>query len=124
MTKLKKVFLGFLSLWPLMYFLLFFLFFLTVFIGAFSGTLSDKTIFPLFFVMFFLHLTTIFLIFGLLIYYIVHLFKNDRISNDLKALWAVVLFFGNVIAMPVYWFFYIWKEPNSEINLNDTKNQA
>ncbi len=124
MTKPMKVFLGFLSFWPLMYFLLFFLFFLTVFIGGFTGTLSDKTIFPLFFVLFSLHLTTILLIFGLLIYYIVHLFKNDRVPDNLKALWAVVLFFGNFISFPVYWFLYIWKEPDSEVDLSNSENQA
>lgn len=43
--------------------------------------------------------------------YIGHVFKNPAIAADKRALWAVVLFFGNVIAMPVYWFLYVWREP-------------
>lgn len=56
-----------------------------------------------------LHLGTIFLIFALLIFYIVHLFKSERVPQDKKALWAVVLFLGNMIAMPVFWYLYIWE---------------
>ena len=46
----------------------------------------------------------------LLIFYIVHLFRSETIANDKKALWAVVLFFGNLLAMIVYWCLYIWPE--------------
>ena len=49
--------------------------------------------------------------FALLFIYIKNVFKNERISQDKKALWVVVLFFGNFIAMPIYWYLYIWKEP-------------
>lgn len=48
------------------------------------------------------------LVVGLLIYYIRHLFKTKLVPNDMKALWAVVLFLGNMIAMPVFWYHYIW----------------
>ena len=48
------------------------------------------------------------LIVGLLVFYITHLFRTDSVANDKKALWAIVLFLGNVIAMVVYWFLYIW----------------
>jgi succinate dehydrogenase/fumarate reductase cytochrome b subunit len=48
---------------------------------------------------------------GLTIFYIVNVFRNDRVAKDKKALWAVVLFLGNIMAMPVYWYLYIWREP-------------
>ena len=32
----------------------------------------------------------------------------------MKALWAIVLFLGNIFAMPVYWYLYIWKGSQSE----------
>jgi hypothetical protein len=35
------------------------------------------------------------------------------VPNDKKALWAAVLFFGNMVALPVYWYLYIWREPPS-----------
>jgi hypothetical protein len=47
--------------------------------------------------------------------YIVNVFKNDRVSKDKKALWVVVLFLGNMIAMPVYWYLYIWEEDDRNI---------
>jgi hypothetical protein len=47
---------------------------------------------------------------ALMAFYIVNVFRNDRVDKDKKALWAVVLFMGNMIAMPIYWYLYIWRE--------------
>jgi hypothetical protein len=57
-----------------------------------------------------LHLLTMLLIFGLMVFYIVNVFGNDRIKPDMKALWAIVLFMGNAFAMPIYWYLYIWRD--------------
>lgn len=46
-------------------------------------------------------------VFGLLIFYIVYLFKTDRVPQDKKALWAVVSFLGHAMVMPVFWYLYI-----------------
>ena len=54
---------------------------------------------------------TIFFMFALTAFYIVYLFRTDRVPQDKKALWAVVLFLGNTFAFPVFWYLYIWKEP-------------
>jgi hypothetical protein len=50
-------------------------------------------------------------IMALTVFYIVNVFRNERVDKDKKVLWAVVLFMGNMIAMPIYWYLYIWKEP-------------
>jgi cytosine/uracil/thiamine/allantoin permease len=50
-------------------------------------------------------------IMALLTFYIINVFRNDRVNKDMKILWAVVLFFGNFVAMPVYWYLYIWRDP-------------
>ncbi len=42
------------------------------------------------------------LMLGLTVFYIVHVFRTDRVPADKKALWAVVLFLGNLLAMPFY----------------------
>jgi len=34
----------------------------------------------------------------------------DLIDKDKKVLWAVVIFMGSMIAMPIYWYLYIWKQ--------------
>ena len=62
-------------------------------------------------ILFAVHFFTIMYTFALVGFYIYYLFKTDRVPKDKKALWAVVIFLGNMFAMPVFWFFYIWKEP-------------
>ncbi len=73
-------------------------------IGSETGGLDD------FDLMFRLHLGTMLLTFSLLIFYIVYLFRTSSVPQDKKALWAVVLFMGNMFAMPVFWFLYVWQD--------------
>jgi hypothetical protein len=46
---------------------------------------------------------------ALIAVYVVYLFKTDVVPKDQKVLWAVVLFLGNMIVMPIFWFLYVWK---------------
>ena len=61
-------------------------------------------------VIFPLHIFTMFEIFVLIAIYMFYLFKTDVVPQDKKALWAVVLFLGNMISMPIFWYLYIWKK--------------
>jgi hypothetical protein len=89
-------------------FLGFVLLFLTAFRGAASHTHAPAP--PgWFFILFVGELAIILLIFGLLVFYVIHLFRTTLVPSDKKALWAVVLLLGNLFAMPVYWFLYIWR---------------
>jgi len=109
MKKPVKIILGVATLWPLLYMGFFFVsFFLPFF--AFGPGLPAS-----FEVLFLLHCFTILWTLVLLIIYIVNVFTNDRVEKDTKALWAVVVFMGNVIAMPVYWYLYIWRQPKGTI---------
>ncbi len=65
-----------------------------------------KIIFPL-------HFLTMIWILLLIAVYIRHIFKTEAVPQDKKALWAVVIFCGNMVAMPVYWYLYIWKKTES-----------
>ncbi len=47
--------------------------------------------------------------FGELFKYIVHAYRTDLVPADKKVLWVVILFFGNFIAIPVYWYLYMWR---------------
>lgn len=108
MNKTIKLLLGLITLWPFAYLILFFL---TIFSAVFFGIAETGAgppraialILPL-------HLLTMLIIAALTVFYIVNVFRNDRVEKDKKVLWAVVLFMGNVIAMPIYWYLYIWKE--------------
>ncbi len=111
MKKSNKILLAMASLWPFVYTTLFFVFMFSSFFFLPHNGSSDDGVFPyLFMIIFPLHLLSMLLIMGLNIFYIVNVFKNDRVDKDKKVLWAVVLFMGNVIAMPIYWYLYIWRE--------------
>lgn len=56
------------------------------------------------------HFGTMLLIAALVTFYIVHVFKSSALLGQKQALWAVVLLLGTVIAMPVYWYLYVWRE--------------
>lgn len=44
---------------------------------------------------------------GLLVFYLVDLFRNPNVPAESRTLWAVVLFLGNIVAMPIYWALYL-----------------
>lgn len=35
--------------------------------------------------------------------------KNKNMKNDQKILFSLLLYFGNAVVMPYYWFRFIWK---------------
>jgi hypothetical protein len=47
---------------------------------------------------------------GLAIFYVIDVFRNDRVIEEKKALWGVVILLGNIFAMPVYWYLYVRPE--------------
>jgi hypothetical protein len=110
MKKSSAIVLIALTIWPFIYMFLFMggIFFAISHPGpshADGPPLLMKVILPL-------HLLTMLEMMGLLVFYIVHLFRTNRVAPDKKALWAIVLFMGNMISMPFYWYFYIWKPLN------------
>ena len=114
MSKYKKIILGIFTFWPIVYMVIFFLFFLQSFFMAFSKKVHPNFSGIVFFIIFGLHFLTIILVVFLLIIYIINVFKNKKISPDMKTFWAVVLLLGNFIAMPIYWYLYIFKEQNQK----------
>jgi len=110
MEKPGKILLGAATLWPFLYMIIFFVFIFSTIL--FMPGKQGPDGFPIMFAFIFaLHLLTILLTMGLTVYFIVDVFRNARVDKDKKVLWAVVIFLGNMIAMPIYWYLYIWKEP-------------
>ena len=110
MTRRWALIIGALTLVPWAYVI----FFLTYLIPTFMslpqpGTGSQEGFDPHFWALFRIHLGAMLLIFALIAFYIVYLFRTDRVPQDKKALWAVVLILANTLAMPVFWYFYIWR---------------
>jgi hypothetical protein len=117
MSKKKALTLGVFTLLPFFYII----FFIVFFIGMFTAiTNSQNNSFnSMVFIIFPIHFGIMIEIIVLLIIYIKNIFKNDNIEETKRTLWALVLFFGNIIAMPVYWYINIWKpikRGNIELN--------
>lgn len=111
MSRGRAITLAVFTAWPLVYVLVFMS---TMFVEVGMSIMAGPGHMPgppvIFWIIFPLHFLTMLEIIVLLVIYIRHLFKNDRVPQDKKAPWAVVLFLGNMIAMPVYWYLYIWRE--------------
>ena len=107
MQKPTKVLLGLASVWPLVYTVLFIVFFFTTFLFR----ADPEGIQPAMAIILPLHLLTMLAVMALMVFYIVDIFRNNRVEKDKKALWAIVILMGGAIAMPIYWFIYFWKEP-------------
>jgi hypothetical protein len=107
-----KIAIGVLTAWPVLYLFPFFSFIAGLMIWmsrSVSGGGPESSEPPVaFFLLFAAHCATILLMFGLLAFYVVFLFKTDRVPQDQKALWAVVLFFASLLAMPVFFYLYVW----------------
>jgi hypothetical protein len=102
MSKPAKVALLVATLWPLCGFGIFFIVWLSMFAHMTAGKLPRPTgLPPEFAAMFGIQCFTMRWIFGLLAVYITNVFRNPRVRSDVKPLWAVVLFLGSFIAMPV-----------------------
>ncbi len=109
MSKTIKLLLGLVTIWPFAYLILFFITIFSLVIFS-TGDQTGSGPPPLIALIFPLHLLTMLVIMALTVFYMVNVFRNERVVKDQKVLWAVVLFLGNVLAMPIYWYLYIWKE--------------
>jgi hypothetical protein len=114
LSRPLKVVIAVLTAWPFLYMFLFFAFIAgtMIWISAMpQGGGSDSSGPAVaFLVLMAAHLATILLTLGLSAFYIVFLFKTDRVPQDKKALWAVVLFLANMLAMPVFFYLYVWPD--------------
>jgi len=111
MSKSAKLFVGFLTIWPLIYFIFFVLFIYFQFTKAFSTNPPSTDILDGWLPgLFLVHFITIFLIIGLIISFIRNANRNKLIAKSDRLAWAIMLFIGNMIALPIYWYSYIWKD--------------
>lgn len=111
MSKTLKLLLGIVTFWPAAYMVLFFGFIFSTIFFISGG--DGENLGPPFAIIFILHFLTMLVIAALTVFYIVNVFRNERVEKDKKVLWAIVLFLGNVVAMPIYWWVYIWKAESS-----------
>lgn len=58
----------------------------------------------------------------LVIGYLINVFLNRRVHR--KGLWAILVFFGNILTIPVYWYLYIWRRPSGISSEQTTSNEV
>jgi len=45
------------------------------------------------------------------VYYVINVIRKKDMIKEVKYLWITVLFFGNILAYPFFWYLHIWKKP-------------
>jgi heme/copper-type cytochrome/quinol oxidase subunit 2 len=124
MKKSTRILLGIATIWPIVYMIFFFtVIFIAIFSASHDGSFEGSALPALLMVIFPLHILTVILVMGLTIFYIVNVFRNDRVDKDKQILWTILLFMGSIIVMPVYWYLYIWSE-RKEPSFDSTDRRA
>lgn len=120
LSRRTKIWLGIASIWPIVYFALFIAGF--VCIGMFapmtvpaghtghpSAPIAIIAMVLVFFVI--LPVLTSVLAMRLIAFYRKHIVNTERLTQDQKMLWGILIRLGGVVALPIYWYRYIWREP-------------
>lgn len=130
MKKSRKVWLGIATIWPIVYMFLFIasIFGFMIFAGVHDGGPPvvgphppDSMLFPLSFMgLMAVHMGTILGTIALTVFYIIRVFKTERLDQNMKIMWMLLLFFMGMFAQPIFWYLYIWRDTPE---LNSPGNQ-
>ena len=52
-------------------------------------------------------------LFMLWLFYFAYMLKNRALGASSKVMWSVAFVLAAPIALPLYWYWYVWKEPDS-----------
>ncbi len=106
--------LGAATLWPPLYLVSFFL----IIFGVVASTASGQPPAflhpgasgpPLAFVgLFAAHGCTMVVMLALVVFYAVDVFRSPHVPERQRVLWLLVLLLGGIVAMPIYWWLYLW----------------
>ena len=117
--KPLAIVIGVFTIWPLIYCFAFMVFFVvTAFSFVNAAQQHHQPQGPgLMIYIFIPHMLTMLLMFALMAFYIVHVFKNAVLKDDRRVLWAVVLFMGLPFSAPVYWWLFIWRPARGNVSV-------
>jgi hypothetical protein len=131
MKKSRKVWLGIATIWPIVYMFLFIgaIFLLVLFSGLQdggpgAGSHPPSLLFPFGFMgLMVVHMVTILGTLALTVFYIIRVFKTERLDQNMKIMWMLLLFFMGMIVQPIFWYLYIWRD-KSELSTEGTPRPA
>jgi len=110
LPRILKVALGLLTAVPAAYVLVFALLIARMVLLGATGDPRARTMPVLMTDVLWVHLAVLVLFVGLETFYLVYLFRTDRVPPDQRAKWAVALLVVNVAAMPLFFFLQVWPE--------------
>ena len=114
MTRPAKIVLGIATIWPIVYMGAFISLMIGMAVLEANRMVSLENVAPIVFMAAFgLHLLTMVGMLVLMVIYIIHIVRNKRFDVEKKILWAAVIVFAGIFAMPVYWYLYVWREPET-----------
>ena len=102
MTKLIALILGTLSVAPILYFVFILLFPLAA--PLWTDGLKPVSDMPLEFDM-----MALVWVLAVVLFDIIYMYKTENVPREKRTLWLVVLILGTFIAVPFFWYFYMWK---------------
>ena len=111
-TRTVAVVVGLLTVWPLLFVVLC----VAAVVGLFAGAAlagdagSDPAAAFFVPVMMAGALATMLVSLALLVFYVVHVVMNPTLTTELRVVWAVLIFMAGFIAMPIYWYLYVWPQ--------------
>lgn len=106
MNKSQKILLGIATIFPIIYIIIF-----STIIILFIFTYTINLDAVLFNYLFIAHIFTIIFTIALIVFYIIHILRNNMISyKSEKIILSILIFFFNAIAMPIYYYIYIVKK--------------
>jgi hypothetical protein len=113
LSRSTKILIGVVSIWPLIYIPLFMIYILSTFMWQpFPG--GGAGFGPGFIVLMIVHMLTAFISLGMLIFYVLHAVKNEKITSDMRIVWILLFFFAGIFAQPIYWYLQVWKDDDTK----------
>ena len=127
MSKSSKIFLGIITLLPIVGMGIYIFTFFTTFTELHDLTMTNNgpnqtlpfDFFRQFFTIAIWAILSALFSLGLLIYYIIHAINNKAIDGNERLVWILIFIFAGMIGFPIYWYMRIWQEQPVETSTND-----
>lgn len=118
MSRQKKIWIGVLTISPLifliLYFVFFFGFFFNIIAQAESGQEPNPELLMGFFAIVFIFIgLAVVLSFASLIYLIIHASNNPRLEGNDRTIWIVIIVLAGLVGNIIYWYVKIWSDPEA-----------
>jgi len=112
LNKSIKLLVGGGTFWLFFYPLLFIVIWFLAISGFMFSSSSESpfSMFSMFDLIFPVHCLTAIMQLVLIGFYLFHIIKNTLVSDTIRVIFGVGIFFVSFIAMPVYYYFFIWKD--------------